>query len=109
MNNKLFPPKDNKVIIEFTFTGEFSENGLNNFTEIVFSLGGESYSTLENPSRLYLENNTTLVLDIGEVTGLNSGVYFPEIIGYNTSNYNDGYTITSECNNRLGSPIIVCR
>ena len=108
MLNKLYPPRDNKAIIEFTFGGDFETGGLTNFTNIVLEIGPETYSLVDDPSKLYLFGELSIVLDIGDSTLLEEGVYFPSIIGF-SPRYDDGYVLTSECDNRLSQPIIVCR
>jgi hypothetical protein len=108
MLNKLFPPRDNKAVIDFTFGGDFETGGLNNFTEITLEIGSETYSTISESSELYIIGDVSLVLDIGNSTSLEEGVYFPSIIGY-SQRYDDGYILTSSCDNRLSQPIIVCR
>lgn len=106
--NKIVKGKDNPVIINFTFGGDFEQDGLNTFTEIVLTIGGETYSTNTTPNNLVIVNNSQLKLIIGDVTSLNAGYYIPEIVGFNTTNYDDGYLLSGKCNNVLGSGITVC-
>lgn len=97
--NAIIKGTDNTVEVNFKFTGDFAENGLNTFTEVKFTVGGETYSTVNNPQNLYIvsyEDYQSLVLDISMVTTLGEGHYLPEIIGYNNI-YDDGYILTGKC------------
>jgi len=107
LNNKIIKGSDIKVNFEFTFEGEFGENGLDNFVEIVINIGDETYSTINNPADFYKDGPLNLVLDISDTTQLVKSYYIPEIIGYN-NDYDDGYPLTGPSNNRLGNVLLVC-
>ena len=108
--NVITPPTDAKVVFVFDFqNSEFSVNGLDNFTNITVDIGSESYSTVGEPSRLYTDGTTKLVLDIGDITNLEAGYYIPTIKGFNPI-YDDGVTLNDDGgNNRLDSFVFVYR
>ena len=85
---------DNLVVFVFSFD-------ISGYTEITLSLGGESYSTVDNPLALYVDGTTDLVLDIGDTTILDDGYYLPEINA-------DGTLLNGDCKNILGVKVRVC-
>ena len=89
LKNTVFLGRDNEV--EIIFSGV----DLTTFTSgITLDIGGESYSTISNPSLLYVTGTDSLTLKIGDTTALDVGRYTPEIVGYNPSNYDDGFLLT---------------
>ena len=94
----------NPVIILFGFRDEFAINGLANFDEITLEMGGELYSTVNDPDKLFVRGKNELRLMIGGTTTLKRGEYIPTIKGY-SSTYN-GYEISSP-RMRLLQPIKV--
>jgi len=107
MLNKIFPLKSNKVAIDFEFAGDFGEDGLNNFTEIEIVIGDETYSTIDNPSNILVDTKSKLILDIADVTSLEDGAYFIEIIA-KVSGETEPYLLNGDCGAKLSQPIIVC-
>jgi len=101
MKNIIILSRNNEVEIAFTFTGDFAENGLSNFTNIQLTIGGETYTTTSNPSELYLNGNNALVLNIGSVTALAVGSYKPEIIGFSAT-YPDGFVLACDSVSKIG-------
>lgn len=101
----LYPPLDNTVEIQFTWSGEFATDGLDNFTNITLKLQGDTqtYSTQGTPGQLVKVSNTRLSLRIGDSTTLPTGEYQADIIGFNNTNYNDGFLLTGIDNARLSS------
>ena len=94
--------RDNPVEISFSFDeGDFKELGLNTFSEIRVTLGSETYSTIDNPSQLFISNNVDLIVNIGNDTSLEEGHYLPEIVGYSNV-YTQGYELTGKCKPILG-------
>jgi len=106
MQNTIIKGTDNRVNIVFTFTGEFTTNGLNEFTRITLALGNETYDTSVNTDELVIVSDTELSLRISDSTSLAAGFYLPTIKGFN-STFNDGFPLTSECSPELGM-IKVC-
>lgn len=84
--------KDNPVIFQFSFTGDFSTLQLNSFSRIALTIGEESYSTDITPDNLFIVNDTELRLKIGDTTELEPGRYNFELVGYSAS-YDDGYLL----------------
>jgi len=97
---------DNPVIIIFSFNGEFSVDGLSNFTDIILEIGDETYSTSQNPENLFLNGSNELRLKIGDSTNLPAGSYIPKIVGF-TPTYDDGYLLNGTTQRRLPSCIQV--
>lgn len=96
MQNTILLNRDNPIIFEFTFTGDFEVSGLNNFiTDITVQLGDEVYSINDSTPKLFIDSPTELRLSIGDTTALSAGYYTPIIIGYSPT-YNDGYVLNSE-------------
>lgn len=89
MKNVIYKGRDNSVVMEFGFTGEFAQDGLNNFDDIQILIGGEIYTLLLNPENVVIDGTEELRLSIGGVTSLDEGRYVLSIIGINTT-YNDG-------------------
>lgn len=98
--NTIILGRDNEVSMNISFRGKFSGDGLDNFTEIRLNIGGETYSTVDTPASLLVENGTRLILRIGTVTQLPPGDYRPEVIGINGT-YDDGYVLTSPVYNPI--------
>ena len=94
--NVIVKGKDNPVVMEFSFTGDFEASGLNTFTEVKLTIGGEEYSTVANPDNLSIESATELRLKIGDSTELDVGCYLPEIVGFSAT-YDDGYLLSGKC------------
>lgn len=94
--------RDNPVVINFTFADGFS---LADFDRIEFKIGGETYATDTDPTRLFVDGES-LTVSIGDTTALAVGRYFPEIIGY-SSTYDDGYVLSSRMNPSLTEPVYV--
>ena len=95
MQNRIFIGRDNPASLKFTFDGDFGDGGLSNFDVITVELGGESYSSVDDPDAIYLTDDLTLVISIGDVTSLDAGFYSVKVIGY-SSTYDDGYVLTCE-------------
>jgi hypothetical protein len=94
MQNIVYLGKDNPIVIDFTFTGEFEADGLSNFTDIEVEIGGESYTLLANPTNVIVSTNTQLRVLIGDVTSLTDGAYSINVIGVSAT-YDDGYVLNS--------------
>lgn len=94
MQNRLFIGRDNPIVLEFTFTGDFASGGLSNFDNITANIGGEEYSTSNDPDKIIVDGDT-LRLAIGDVTQLNPGFYQLELIGYSPT-YDDGYVLACD-------------
>lgn len=92
MQNVVYLGRDNPVVIEFTWSGEFAAEGLNNFDDIALSLGGESYSSVSNPENVTIDSQTQLSLIIGVDTALSVGRYELSVVGFNGI-YDDGYEL----------------
>lgn len=80
--------RDNPAVINFTFSGGFT---LDDFTKIVFEIGGESYDSSVDTSAVSY-SGSTLILSIGDVTELAAGFYEATITGYSAL-YDDGYQL----------------
>jgi hypothetical protein len=93
---------DNEVFIDFTFANDFT---LSEFTVIEVKIGDETYSTIDDPTQVYILENR-LVLNIGENTTLEVNKYKPLIIGKNAY-YNSGHVFTSSVNPVLGGELDV--
>lgn len=93
---------DNEVFIDFTFTNDFT---LSEFTVIEVKIGDETYSTIDDPTQVYILENR-LVLNIGENTTLEVNKYKPLVIGKNAY-YNSGHVFTSPVNPVLGGDLDV--
>jgi hypothetical protein len=94
--NVIVKGKDNPVVINFTFTGDFAASGLNAFTSVTLAIGGESYNTVSDPDNLSIESATELRLKIGDTTSLDVGNYLPQITGFSAT-YDDGFLLTGTC------------
>lgn len=104
MHNIIIKGRDNPVILEFTFTGDFETNGLNTFDYITLSIDNESYSTQDADNKLTItdliindevKKGAGLELNIGDSTNLPVGYYTPAVIGYSPT-YDDGYVLNSD-------------
>lgn len=93
---------DNEVFIDFTFANDFT---LSEFTVIEVKIGDETYSTIDDPTQVYILENR-LVLNIGENTTLEVNKYKPLIIGKNAY-YNSGHVFTSPVNPVLSGDLDV--
>lgn len=91
MQNRLFIGRDNPIVLEFNFTGDFASGGLSNFDNITVNIGGEEYSTNNDPDKIIVDGDA-LRIAIGDVTQLTPGFYQLELIGY-SSTYDDGYVL----------------
>ena len=91
--NVVYLGKDNPIVIDFVFTGEFLASGLSNFTDIQVDVGGEAYTLLLNPTNVLVESNTELRILIGTDTALTPGAYTLKITGVSET-YDDGYVLT---------------
>ena len=92
MQNTVYLGKDNPIVLEFGFEGDFETGGLSNFTDIQVTIGGELYTLLLNPASVVVESDTELRILIGTVTSLTEGSYSIEIIGVSAT-YDDGYNL----------------
>jgi hypothetical protein len=92
-SNLIIKGKDNPVIFILTFSDEFEELGLSNFSDLELIIGTETYSIVHTPNQLFLNGYKELRLKIGDITALNVGAYTVELIGYSEA-YNDGYLLT---------------
>ncbi|MFW0776343.1 MAG: hypothetical protein ACN2B6_01305 [Rickettsiales bacterium] len=90
--NIVYLGRDNPIIIDFTFTGDFETDGLSNFTDIQVFIGDETYTLLINPSNVIVSSNTQLRILIGDTTSLPSGNYEIKILGI-SGVYDDGYVL----------------
>ena len=96
MHNIIIKGRDNPVILEFTFNGDFEANGLNTFDYITLSVDNESYSTQDADNKLTISTDgMNLILNIGDSTNLLDGYYTPIITGYSAT-YDDGYVLNSD-------------
>lgn len=84
--------KDNPVIFQFSFTGDFATLQLNSFSRIELTIDSESYSTDLTPDNLFIVNGSELRLKIGYITELEPGRHNFELVGY-SPDYNDGYLL----------------
>lgn len=100
--NVIIKNRDNEVVFEFKFSGEYESSGLEEFSEITLSIGDETYSTVDHPDYLFTNGPRELRLKIGVITTLEVGQYKPTITGFNAS-YDDGYILTSPDYNPLGN------
>ena len=96
--NIIFLGTDTPALIDFTFTGAFSEAGLANFNNIELIVGGETHDLAGG--NIQVESATRLAITIGNATQLTAGSYWPAIIGYNAQ-YDDGIVIAHKS---LGLP-----
>lgn len=101
MNNVIYLGRDNEVEIVFTFSGDFSTSGLSTFDYVELMLGGEGYSTNTTPDQLYIKDDFTLVIKIGDITSLQTGNYAPSITGYLNPDYNDGYVLNCSTTSKI--------
>lgn len=102
LQNVIMKGRDNPVEISFSFSeGDFKELGLNTFSEVTVTLGSKTYSTTDNPSQVYVSNNSDLVINVGSDTSLEIGTYLPEIVGFSNV-YPNGYELTGRCKPILG-------
>ena len=93
MQNVIIKGKDNPVIMNFNFTGDFLDDQLDVFTDIRLTIGGETYSTLTNPTLLFKTTNKQIRLKIGDTTALDVGIYTAEVVGF-SADYDDGYLLS---------------
>lgn len=104
MKNTIYKGRDNDVVFKFTFSGDFAELGLNNFSRISVEIGGELYDT--DGAEVSIKSATELSLNCGMATQLTAGTsYKPEIVGYNIT-YDDGYVLSKSGASGL-APVIV--
>lgn len=92
MQNIVYLGYDNPIVIEFAFTGDFSDGGLSNFTDIRVIIGDETYTLLLNPTNIVIESNSELRVLIGDTTSLGVGAHYITIIGF-SGVYDDGYVL----------------
>jgi hypothetical protein len=104
--NTVFIGNDNPVIVNFSFTGDFSVDGLSNFTDIQVGVGSESYTLLTNPSNVVVSSNTQLRIKIGDSTALGTGLYPLKIVGFSAT-YDDGYVLM--CNDSDWLRFVTCQ
>ena len=91
--NVLKKTRDNEVVFKFDFDPSDILTSLSQFTEIQLTIGNETYSTVSDPTKLFVLGSK-LYLKIGDVTQLSVGYHPVTIIGFNAS-YDDGYVLTS--------------
>ena len=104
--NVVIKGRDNPVIVNFAFTGDFAALGLNTCTRIDVGIGGETYST-SNPANVSVENSgRELHIKIGDTTQLEAGAYMLDIVGFSAT-YNDGYVLSGLEKPRLGYVYVV--
>lgn len=101
LNNIIYKGRDNEVEILFSFTGDFAISGLSAFDYIELDLGEETYATNLTPEQLYIKDDFTLVLKIGDATALDEGKYAPSISGYLNPTYNDGYVLNCSSSSKI--------
>ena len=102
LQNVIMKGRDNPVEISFSFDeGDFKELGLNTFSEIKVTLGSNTYSTIDNPSQVFVSNNTDLTINVGADVALEKGSFLPEIVGYSNV-YTQGYELSGKCKPILG-------
>ncbi len=92
---------NNVVSMVFAFT-ELS--GLTAFSDVQLTVGGETYTTLIDTTKLIVASETSLTLDIGTTTSLAVGSYAPTIKGVIGSKT---FELTGKCKPSLGA-INVC-
>lgn len=97
MLNIIYKGNDNPVVIAFTFTDDYEDDGLLNFTDILVVVGGESYTLLLTPENVTVVSATELRIKIGDTTSLSAGRYQLTIVGFSDI-YDDGYVLTKKGN-----------
>jgi len=97
--NAIIKGKDNPVRIAF------SGVALSSFDRIELTVSTETYSTDTTPDALSVDSDV-LVVSIGDVTALDSGTYYPEIVGY-SAQYNDGFILSGSKLPILPMPIVI--
>lgn len=107
MQNQVFLGTDTPVVMNFSFTGNFSANGLSNFTDIKLFIGDEEYSTTLTPNNLFTTSNTELRLNIGVDTVLAARSYEVKIVGFSPT-YDDGYVLVGCYRNSLTVKVVEC-
>ena len=105
LNNIIYLGRDNEVFISFTFGGDFSTGGLTNFTDISLSIGVEVYTLLTTPTQLFLKDDFTLALKIGDITALTAGSYGIDVIGFSAV-YGDGFVLNCASHSAIERVIV---
>ncbi len=90
--NIIYLGRDNPVIVEFSFTGDFANDGLSNFTDIQVTISDETYTLLLNPTNIIVSSDTELRILIGDTTSLTAAAYPIKIVGVSPV-YDDGYVL----------------
>lgn len=103
MQNVIIKGIGNPVVFVFSFSGAMAHNGLNNFVGITVKVGSETYSL---GNRVSITDKNTLELDIGAVTGLSVGSYYPEIIG-TSAKYPSGFLLSGAAKRILSGSISI--
>lgn len=103
MQNIVVKGFDNEMVLKFTFTGDYSSGGLNNFDSLEATIGGEVYSTTTTPDSIFIEDDTTLYISIGDSTQLDEGYYHLKLVGF-SGTYDDGFVLA--CGGINGLPRI---
>jgi len=95
MQNVIIKGRDNPVTISFSFNeGDFSELGLNTFSDIQVTLGDNTYTVQNNPDVVTISNANELKLNLGR-EDLKTGSYLPIILGFSNV-YVQGYELTGK-------------
>ena len=70
------------VIIVFNFNeGDFTELGLNTFSDIKVTLGNNTYSLSDDPDKINIDSNTELRLNLNSDASLKEGYYLDHFKG----------------------------
>ena len=92
MQNIVYKGFDNPLVLLFTFTGDYADGGLNNFSRIEAVIGDEEYNTVDNPTNIFVESDTELRILIGDTTQLDVGYYHLHLVGFSDT-YDDGFVL----------------
>lgn len=95
MQNVIIKGRDNPITISFSFDkGDFSELGLNTFSDIQVTLGDRTYTVQNHPDLVVISNSNDLKLNLGG-EDLQVGSYLPIILGFSNV-YTQGYELTGK-------------
>lgn len=103
MQNVIIKGIGNPAVFVFSFSGTMAHDGLNNFAGITVKVGSETYTLDDHVS---IADKNTLELDIGAVTALSVGSYYPEIIG-TSAKYPSGFLLSGAAKRILSGSISI--
>lgn len=95
MDKYVYLGRDNPIVLELDWNGDFGGYGLNNFTDVVVTIGSETYSLLIDPDAIVIGGANTLMISIGNATSLNAGRYDLSIVGISPA-YPNGYVLACD-------------